>query len=154
MVMGRSIKDSLWAMLSRLPRSMLRKSAVLCSALACTCTMETTSRPGNQQQRPTHDNGHHAAALSMTIWGMTTSRTSTPPPREQGPERFDVGDDPSPATSRQIIALQNISKSNKTDPALVNEIKTLLTTPTEHNGGPPRVSKAKASELISRAFDK
>ena len=46
------------------------------------------------------------------------------------------------------------ARANKTDPALANEIKTLLTTPTEHNGGPPRVSKAKASELISRAFDK
>ena len=78
---------------------------------------------------------------------------SKPPPREQGPERYEFGDDPSPATSRQIIALQNISKSNKTDQALAKEIKTLLTTPTEKNG-PPRVSKAKASELISRAFDK
>ena len=77
-----------------------------------------------------------------------------PPPREQGPERYEFGDDPSPATSRQIIALQNIAKSSKTDPALAKEITTALNTPTEHNGGPPRVSKAKASEFISRAFDK
>ena len=76
------------------------------------------------------------------------------PPREQGPERYEFGDDPSPATSRQIIALQNIAKSSKTDPALAKEITTALNTPTELNGGPPRVSKAKASEFISRAFDK
>ena len=65
---------------------------------------------------------------------------------------FDVSGDPSPATSRQIIALQNIAKSSKTDPALAKEITKALNTPTEHNGGPPRVSKSKASEFISQAF--
>ena len=108
---------------------------------------------GNGQHRG-HDNGHYDPPPFNDDLGHDYHADPTPPPREQGPERYDVGDDPSPATSRQIIALQNISKSNKTDPALANEIKTLLTTPTEHNGGPPRVSKAKASELISRAFDK
>ena len=102
-----------------------------------------------------HTNGHYDQPPAFNDdLGHDYGADPNPPPREQGPERYDVGDDPSPATSRQIIALQNISKSNKTDPALAQEIKTLLTTPTEHNGGPPRVSKAKASELISRAFDK
>ena len=75
-----------------------------------------------------------------------------PPPREQGPERFDIGNDPSPATSRQIVALQNIAKSNKTDPALAKEIKHKLETPTPDDS--PRVTKKEAFDLISRAFDK
>ena len=112
---------------------------------------------GDDQPQATSNNGQHTngqpPAFNADL-GHDYEQDFNPPPREQGPERFDVGDDPSPATSRQIIALQNISKSNKTDPALANEIKTLLTTPTELNGGPPRVSKAKASEMISRAFDK
>ena len=112
---------------------------------------------GDDQPQATSNNGQHTNGQPPAFnddLGHDYEQDFNPPPREQGPERYDVGDDPSPATSRQIIALQNISKSNKTDPALANEIKTLLTTPTEHNGGPPRVSKAKASELISRAFDK
>ena len=75
-----------------------------------------------------------------------------PPPREQGPERFDVGNDPSPATSKQIVALQNIAKSNKTDPDLRDEITRKLNTPPPDGG--VRVSKKEASDLISRAFDK
>ena len=74
-------------------------------------------------------------------------------PKHQSDVRFDVSGDPSPATSRQIIALQNIAKSPKTDPALASEITKALNTPTEHNGGPPRVSKSKASEFISQAFN-
>ena len=74
------------------------------------------------------------------------------PPREQEPERFDIGNDPSPATSRQIVALQNIAKSNKTDPALAKEIKHKLETPTPDDS--PRVTKKEAFDLISRAFDK
>ena len=112
-----------------------------------------TSNNG-QRTNGQSNNGHYDPPPFNDDLGHDYQADPTPPPREQGPERYDVGDDPSPATSRQIIALQNISKSNKTDPALAQEIKTLLTTPTEHNGGPPRVSKAKASELISRAFDK
>ena len=95
-----------------------------------------------------HNNGHHAPPPQDDPY----SPDWEPPPREQGPEKYEFGDDPSPATSRQIIALQNISKNRKTDPALAKEIKTLLETPTPDDS--PRVSKAKASELISKAFDK
>ena len=97
-----------------------------------------------------NNNGHHSAPPQ----GDPFSQEWKPSPREQGPERFDVGDDPSPATSRQIIALQNIAKSSKTDPALAKEITTALNAPTEKDGGPPRVSKGEASEFISRAFGK
>ena len=86
------------------------------------------------------DNGHDYA------------QDFNPPPREQGPERFDVGNDPSPATSKQIIALQNIAKSNKTDPDLRDEINHKLKTPPPDGG--VRVSKKEASDLISRAFGK
>ena len=75
-----------------------------------------------------------------------------PPPREQGPERYDIGNDPSPATSKQIVALQNIAKSNKTDGDLRDEITRKLNTPPPD--GSVRVSKKEASDLISRAFDK
>ena len=75
-----------------------------------------------------------------------------PPPREQGPERYDIGNDPSPATSKQIVALQNIAKSNKTDPDLKDEINRKLKTPPPDGG--VRVTKKEASDLISRAFDK
>ncbi|MYC13769.1 MAG: hypothetical protein F4Y39_08590 [Gemmatimonadetes bacterium] len=75
-----------------------------------------------------------------------------PPPREQGPERYDIGNDPSPATSKQIVALQNISKSSKTDPDLKDEIKKKLNTPPPDGG--VRITKKEASDLISRAFDK
>ena len=69
---------------------------------------------GNGQHRG-HDNGHYDPPPFNDDLGHDYHADPTPPPREQGPERYDVGDDPSPATSRQIIALQNISKSNKTD---------------------------------------
>ena len=104
-------------------------------------------QPG-QTSNGQHTNGHRTAPPQDDPY----SSDWEPPPREQGPEKYEFGDDPSPATSRQIIALQNISKSRKTDPALAKEIKTLLETPTPDDS--PRVSKAKASELISRAFDK
>ena len=111
----------------------------------------------DQANRQTSNNGQHTngqpPAFNDEI-GHDYGADPNPPPREQGPERYEFGDDPSPATSRQIIALQNIAKSSKTDPALAKEITTALNTPTEHNGGPPRVSKAKASEFISRAFGK
>ena len=110
---------------------------------------QATSGNGQHQR----NNGHYEPPPFNDDLGHDYQADPSPPPREQGPERYDVGDDPAPATSRQIIALQNISKSNKTDPALADEIKTLLTTPVDKDG-PPRVSKAKASELISRAFDK
>ena len=101
-----------------------------------------------------HTNGQHNEPPPFNDdLGHDYQADPNPPPREQGPERYDVGDDPSPATSRQIVALQNISKSNKTDPAIAQEIKDLLSSPVEKDG-PPRVSKSKASELISRAFDK
>ena len=75
-----------------------------------------------------------------------------PPPREQGPERYEFGDDPSPATSKQIVALQNIAKSSKTDGDLADEINRKLKTPPPDGG--VRVTKKEASDLISRAFDK
>ena len=74
------------------------------------------------------------------------------PPREQGPERYEFGDDPSPATSKQIVALQNIAKSSKTDGDLADEINRKLKTPPPDGG--VRVTKKEASDLISRAFDK
>ena len=74
------------------------------------------------------------------------------PPREQGPERYEFGDDPSPATSKQIVALQNIAESSKTDPDLKDEINRKLKTPKADDS--PRVTKKEASDLISRAFDK
>ena len=95
-----------------------------------------------------HNNGQHYDSPKDDPY----SPDWEPPPREQGPERFDIGNDPSPATSRQIVALQNIAKSNKTDPALAKEIKHKLETPTPDDS--PRVSKKEASDLISRAFDK
>lgn len=76
----------------------------------------------------------------------------TPPPRHQSEERFETGNDPSPATSKQIVALQNIAKSSKTDPDLKDEINRKLNTPPPDGG--VRVSKKEASDLISRAFDK
>ena len=95
-----------------------------------------------------HNNGQHYDSPKDDPY----SPDWEPPPREQGPERYEFGDDPSPATSRQIVALQNIAKSNKTDPALAKEIKHKLETPTPDDS--PRVSKKEASDLISRAFDK
>ena len=74
------------------------------------------------------------------------------PPRRQSDARFEQGNDPAPATNKQIIALQNIAKNRKTDPALAKEIKQKLETPTADDS--PRVSKKEASDLISRAFDK
>ena len=74
-----------------------------------------------------------------------------PPPREQTDARFEVGDGEA-ATSKQIIALQNIAKSNKTDPDLKDEINRKLKTPPA--AGKVRITKKEASELISKAFDK
>ena len=95
-----------------------------------------------------HNNGQHYDSPKDDPY----SPDWEPPPREQGPERYDIGNDPSPATSRQIVALQNIAKSNKTHPDLAKEIKHKLDTPAP-NGG-VRVSKKEASDLISKAFDK
>ena len=114
---------------------------------------ELDNRQPQTSNNGQRNNGHYDPPPFNDDLGHDYHADPNPPPREQGPERYDVGDDPAPATSRQIIALQNISKSNKTDPAIAQEIKTLLTTPVDKDG-PPRVSKAKASELISRAFDK
>lgn len=72
-----------------------------------------------------------------------------PPRREQGPERFEVGDKEA-ATSKQIVALTNISKSSKTDPDLKDKIKRKLNTPPRD--GEVRITKKEASALISKAF--
>ena len=110
---------------------------------------QTTNGNGHYNAQ---DNGHYEPPPFNDDLGHDYHADPNPPPRKQGPERYEFGDDPSPATSRQVIALQNISKNRKTDPALAKEIKTLLETPTPDDS--PRVSKAKASELISKAFDK
>ena len=112
------------------------------------------SPPNNGGNGRASTNGHYEPPPFSDDLGHDYQEYPDPPPREQKDEhRYDTGNDPSPATSRQIIALQNIAKSNKTDPGLANEIKTILSKPVEKDG-PPRVSKAKASEMISRAFDK
>lgn len=72
-----------------------------------------------------------------------------PPPREQSDARFEVGEGEA-ATSKQINALNNILKSSRTDPDLKDEIRTTLNTPPAE--GKVRVTKKKASELISKAF--
>ena len=97
-----------------------------------------------------HHNGRYDDPLADP--GHDWLNDPNPPPREQGPERYDIGNDPSPATSKQIVALQNIAKSNKTDPDLADEINRKLKTPPPDGG--VRVSKKEASDLISRAFDK
>ena len=74
-----------------------------------------------------------------------------PPPRHQSDARFETGPSEA-ATSKQIVALQNIAKSNKTDPDLADEINRKLKTPPPDGG--VRVTKKEASDLISRAFDK
>ena len=71
---------------------------------------------GDDQPQATSNNGQHTNGQPPAFnddLGHDYEQDFNPPPREQGPERFDVGDDPSPATSRQIIALQNISKINQ-----------------------------------------
>ena len=100
--------------------------------------------------RQASNNGQHNNGIEDP--GHDWLNDPNPPPREQGPERYEFGDDPSPATSKQIVALQNIAKSNKTDPELAKEIKHKLETPTPDDS--PRVTKKEASDLISRAFDK
>ena len=107
---------------------------------------DNASRASNGQ----HHNGRYDDPLADP--GHDWLNDPNPPPREQGPEKYEFGDDPSPATSRQVVALQNIAKSNKTDPALAKEIKQKLETPTPDDS--PRVTKKEASDLISRAFDK
>ena len=72
-----------------------------------------------------------------------------PPPRHQSNARFETGSSEA-ATSKQIVALTNISKSSKTDPDLKDEIKKKLNTPPKD--GEVRITKKEASDLISRAF--
>ena len=96
------------------------------------------------------NNGQHNNGIEDP--GHDWLNDPNPPPREQGPERYEFGDDPSPATSKQIVALQNIAKSSKTDGDLADEIKKKLNTPPPDGG--VRVTKKEASDLISRAFDK
>ena len=95
-----------------------------------------------------HHNGYYDDPLADP--GHDWLNDPNPPPREQGPERYEFGDDPAPATSKQIVALQNIAKSNKTDPDLADEINRKLKTPPPDGG--VRVSKKEASDFISRAF--
>ena len=102
----------------------------------------------DNRQHQTSNNGHHAPPPQDDPY----SPDWEPPPREQGPEKYEFGDDPAPATSKQIVALQNIAKSNKTDPDLKDEINRKLKTPPPDGG--VRVSKKEASDLISKAFDK
>ena len=109
---------------------------------------ELDNRQHQASNNGQHNNGQHYDSPKDDPY----SPEWEPPPREQGPERYDIGNDPSPATSKQIVALQNIAKSNKTVPALAKEIKLKLETPTPDDS--PRVSKKEASDLISRAFDK
>ena len=95
-----------------------------------------------------HHNGHYDDPLADP--GHDWIDDPNPPPREQGPERYEFGDDPSPATSKQIVALQNIMKSSKTDGDLSDEIRKKLNTPPPDGG--VRITKKEASDLISRAF--
>ena len=106
---------------------------------------DNANRASNNGQ---HHNGRYDDPLADP--GHDWIEDPNPPPREQGPERYEFGDDPSPATSKQIVALQNIAKSNKTDPDLKDEINRKLKTPKADNS--PRVTKKEASDLISRAF--
>ncbi|MXZ00019.1 hypothetical protein F4Y93_04985 [Candidatus Poribacteria bacterium] len=108
---------------------------------------DNANRASNNGQ---HRNGRYDDPLSDP--GHDWLNDPNPPPREQGPERYEFGDDPSPATSKQIVALQNIAKSSKTDGDLRDEIKRKLNTPPPDGG--VRVTKKEASDLISRAFDK
>ena len=108
---------------------------------------DQANRSANASNNGQHNNGQHYDSPKDDPY----SPDWEPPRRAQGPERYEFGDDPSPATSKQIVALQNIAKSSKTDPDLANEIKKKLNTPPD---GGVRVTKKEASELISRAFDK
>ena len=96
-----------------------------------------------------------AATTTRQTTGLKTPAMigSTPPPqpRHQSDARFEVGPGEA-ATSKQIVALQNIAKSNKTDPDLADEINRKLKTPPKD--GEVCVTKKEASDLISRAFDK
>ena len=108
---------------------------------------DLANRASNNGQ---HHNGHHNDPLADP--GHDWIEDPNPPPREQGPEKYEFGDDPSPATSKQIVALQNIAKSSKTDGDLSDEIRKKLNTPPPDGG--VRITKKEASDLISRAFDK
>ena len=105
----------------------------------------------SDQANRASNNGQHNGDPFDQDWHDYGADFNGAPPREQGPERYDIGNDPSPATSKQIVALQNIAKSSKTDPDLKDEINRKLKTPT--TDGSPRVTKKEASDLISRAFD-
>ena len=107
---------------------------------------ELDNRQTSTSNNGHHNNGHHPPPPQDDPY----SPDWEPPPREQGPEKYEFGDDPAPATSKQIVALQNIAKSNKTDPDLKDEINRKLKTPPPDGG--VRVSKKEASDLISKAF--
>ncbi|MCY3680356.1 MAG: Rad52/Rad22 family DNA repair protein [Gemmatimonadetes bacterium] len=94
-----------------------------------------------------HHNGHYDDPLADP--GHDWLNDPNPPPREQGPERYEVGPGEA-ATSKQIVALQNIAKSSKTDGDLADEINRKLKTPPKD--GEVRITKREASDLISRAF--
>ena len=105
--------------------------------------IQTNASANNNGQ---HNNGHYDSPQDDP-W----SPDWEPPRREQGPERFETGPSEA-ATSKQIVALQNIAKSSKTDPDLKDEINRKLKTPPKD--GEVRITKKEASDLISRAFDK
>ena len=89
-------------MLSRLPRSMHKRNVAQCSGSVCTCTMETTSPASTMQQAAMdningqNNNGHYGQPPAFNDeMGHDYGADPNPPPREQGPERYEFGDDPS-----------------------------------------------------------
>ena len=115
------------------------------------------SSDDDQANRQTSNNGHHNGHyddppdFGIEDAGHDWIEDPNPPPRHQSDARFEVGPSEA-ATSKQIVALQNIAKSSKTDPDLKDEINRKLKTPPPDGG--VRVTKKEASDLISRAFDK
>ena len=107
----------------------------------------------NASRQQTSNNGQHNGHYNDPLAdpGHDWIDDPNPPPREQGPERYEVGPGEA-ATSKQIVALQNIAKSSKTDPDMKDEINRKLKTPPKD--GEVRITKKEASDLISRAFDK
>ncbi len=111
--------------------------------------LDNRTSPGNNGQ---HHNGQPPNS-GIEDPGHDWLNDPNPPPREQKDEhRYDIGNDPSPATSKQVLALQNIAKNSRTDPDLKDEINKKLNTPAPNDG--VRISKKEASDLISKAFDK
>ena len=121
--------------------------------------METTSpasprqTSGNGQYHSQDTNGQPPAFNDDL--GHDYGADPNPPPREQGPERFmSLVMIRHRLPAARSLPCKTSPNLQRRIPLLQKRFTTALNTPTEHNGGPPRVSKAKASEFISRAFDK